>query len=238
MSHFNSLQCFGQRTNLVYLNQDRVSCTHLDTLLQELRVGYKQVVTNQLTTVANLLGQLHPVVPIVLIQTVLNRVDRIFCNQFFQVSNLLISGQLLTVRILWHATLQLTIVVEPLTVLLNSKLWSSAVHSNLHILAWLITCILDSLNDRIQGIFNTIELRSETTLITYSCRQAALLQQFCQSVEYFCTHTNAFFDRRSTHWTNHKLLESNRSIRVCATVDDVHHWNGQRISVDTTDITI
>ena len=84
MSHLDSIQCLGERTNLVYLDEDRVSSTHLDTLLQELHVGYKEVVTYQLATVADGSGQLHPVVPIVFIKTILDRIDRIFGNQFFQ----------------------------------------------------------------------------------------------------------------------------------------------------------
>ena len=36
VSHLDSIQCLGKRTNLVHLDEDRVSSTHLDTLFQEL----------------------------------------------------------------------------------------------------------------------------------------------------------------------------------------------------------
>lgn len=72
MSHLDSIQCLGERTNLVYLDEDRVGCTHLDALLQELHVGNKEVVTYQLATIADGSSQLYPVVPIVLVKAILN----------------------------------------------------------------------------------------------------------------------------------------------------------------------
>lgn len=95
VSHLDSIQCLGKRTNLVHLDEDRVGSTHLDALFQELHVGNKEVVTYQLTTVADGSGQLHPVVPIVLVKAILNRIDRIFGNQFFQELDLLSSSQFL-----------------------------------------------------------------------------------------------------------------------------------------------
>ena len=79
-----------KRTNLVHFNQYRVGCAHLDALLQELGVGYKQVVAYQLAAVANLLGQFYPVVPVVLVESVLDRVDRILGDELFQIGNLLV----------------------------------------------------------------------------------------------------------------------------------------------------
>src|SRR5574344_987251 len=162
VSHLNSIQCLCKRTNLVYLDEDRVGSTHLDTLFQELHVGNKEIITYQLAAVADGSGQLHPVVPIVLIKTILNRIDRIFGNQFLQELDLLGSSQFLTIRILLLAILQLAVIVEPLTILLNGKLAGSTVHGNLHVLTWLITGIPDSLADAVERIFDTIECRSET----------------------------------------------------------------------------
>lgn len=40
--------------------------------------------------VANLLGQFYPVVPVVLVESVLDRVDRILGDELFQIGNLLV----------------------------------------------------------------------------------------------------------------------------------------------------
>src|SRR3712207_2997885 len=132
MSHLDSLEGLGERTYLVHLNENTVGSAHLDTLFKELHVGNEEVVTYQLAAVANLGGQLHPVFPVVLVESILNRIDRILGNQFLEICDLLLCGELLAIRILGHSILQLAIVVEPLAIFLNGKLRSRAVHSNLH----------------------------------------------------------------------------------------------------------
>ena len=78
MSHLYSIQSLSKRADLVHLDKDRVSSTHSDALLQELHVGNKEVVADQLATVTDGRRKLHPVVPIVLVKTVLDGIDRIF----------------------------------------------------------------------------------------------------------------------------------------------------------------
>ena len=151
---------------------------------------------------------------------------------------MLSSCEFLAVRILLLAVLQLAVIVIPLTILLNSELAGSAVHSNLHILSWLITSILDCLADALKGVLNAIECRSETALVADSSGKAATLQELCQGMEHLRTHTDCLLLIRSTHRTDHKLLESDWSIRVSTTVDDVHHRNWKGVSVATADVAI
>ena len=238
VSHLYRIQSLGKRTNLVHLDKDRVSSTHFDAFLQELHIRNKEVVTNQLATVSDGSCKLHPVVPIVLVKTVLDGINRIFGDEFFQELDLLGSCELLAVSILLLTVLQLAVVVEPLTVLLNSKLAGSAVHCYLHILSRLITGILDCLTDALNRILYTIECRSETTLVADSSRKSTNLQELDQGMEHLSTHTDGLFLIRGTHRTNHKLLESDWRIRVSTAIDDVHHRNGKAVSVTTTDIAI
>src|SRR3712207_109635 len=107
MSHLDSLEGLGERTYLVHLNENTVGSAHLDTLFKELHVGNEEVVTYQLAAVANLGGQLHPVFPVVLVESILNRIDRILGNQFLEICDLLLGGELLAIRILGHSVLQL-----------------------------------------------------------------------------------------------------------------------------------
>ena len=78
MSHLYSIQSLSKRADLVHLDKDGVSSTHSDALLQELHVGNKEVVADQLATVTDGRRKLHPVVPIVIVKTVLDGIDRIF----------------------------------------------------------------------------------------------------------------------------------------------------------------
>ena len=90
VSHLDSVEGLGERTDLVNLDKDRVTSTHLDTLLEVLHVGYEEVVTYELATVADSLGKLNPAFPVFLAEAVLDRVDRIFGDKLLEVSDLLL----------------------------------------------------------------------------------------------------------------------------------------------------
>ena len=57
-------------------------------------------------------------------------------------------------------------------------------------------------------------------------------------MEHFCTHTDSLLLGRSTHRTDHKLLEGDRRIRVSTTIEDVHHRNRKGVSIATADVAI
>ena len=132
----------------------------------------------------------------------------------------------------------MTVVVVVLTLLDHSELAGSAVHSNLHVLARLVAGILDGLNDAVQGILDAVECGSETTLVTHSSAQAALLEQLGQCVEYLGTHANSLALVLGTNGTDHELLEGDGGIAVCTAIDDVHHGHGQHMGIGTTDVAV
>ena len=104
MGHLDSVESLGQGTDLVDLDEDGVTSTHLDTLLEVLDVGDEEVITDELAASADGLGELHPAFPVFLGEAVLDRVDRVLGDQLLQVSDLLLAGELLAVRILLLAT--------------------------------------------------------------------------------------------------------------------------------------
>ena len=132
----------------------------------------------------------------------------------------------------------MTIVVVPFAILLYGKFRCGTVHSNLHILARFVAGILNRLHDCIQSVFDTVELRSETTLVANSCRQAASLQVLSQCVEHFGTHADSLTFARCANGANHELLESDGGVRVCAAVNDVHHRHGQNVCVCSADVAV
>ncbi len=66
LSLLDAVKGFSQCPDLVQLDQDGVSDTFLDALLEDLRVGDKYIVTHNLDFVAKPLGQDLPSIPIVL----------------------------------------------------------------------------------------------------------------------------------------------------------------------------
>ena len=78
--HFDGIQCFGQRTYLVYFNQYGVGTAFFDAHCKEVHIGDEQIVSYQLATVADTVGQFFPAVPVVLAHAVFDRVDGILVD--------------------------------------------------------------------------------------------------------------------------------------------------------------
>ena len=85
VSHLDRFQCFGNRTDLVQLDQNGVAAAQFDALLQTFSIGNEQVVANQLYLAAQLCRQLLPAFPVFFVQSVFDRDDRILLYQFLPV---------------------------------------------------------------------------------------------------------------------------------------------------------
>ena len=57
-------------------------------------------------------------------------------------------------------------------------------------------------------------------------------------MEHFSTHADTLLEAACAYRTDHELLEADGSVRVSATIDDVHHRNRKDISVATADVAI
>ena len=76
LRQLNCLQRLGQRSNLVQLDQDRIADPIADALREDLHVGHKDIVPDQLHTFPKTLGQHAPALPVKLTQTILDRQNR------------------------------------------------------------------------------------------------------------------------------------------------------------------
>ena len=170
-----------------------------------------------------------PTGPVILVHTILDRINRVFVHQLTQISDLLLG-----VTLSAFLTLEFRIIIHTIVI----KLGSSAIHGYRHILARLISSGFDSGHNRIQGIFRTIQCRSETALITYSRAQTTIVQYFLQRMENLCAHTKPLTETLRTYRTNHEFLKSDRSVGVRTSIDNVHHRNRQHVGICSTDITI
>ena len=72
LCEFYGAESFGERTDLVYLYEDRVGATFFDTAFEVLDIGYEQVVAYELATVADKVGENLPACPVVFRHTVLD----------------------------------------------------------------------------------------------------------------------------------------------------------------------
>ena len=68
----------------------------------------------------------------------------------------------------------------------------SAVHTDHYVFTRFVSGSFDGCDDRVQSIFCTFQIRSETTFITYGSAETAVFQYLLQCVEYFGTHSQTF----------------------------------------------
>ena len=97
---------------------------------------------------------------------------------------------------------------------------------------------MDRLDDAIERILYAIELRSETTLVTYGSAESTIVEHLLECVKCLGTHAERLAKALGTDGTDHKLLKSDGSIAMCTSVDDVHHRHGERVCVDATDVAV
>ena len=227
--HIDSVECLGEGTDLVYLDEDRVTTALSDTTTEVFDIRYEEVITYELDLLAELVGELLPAFPVVLCHTIFNRVDRILLYELGEEGDLLIDCTLDPV-----CTFELRVVVH--TVL--EELRGSAVHSDRDVLTRYIACLFYSLQDRLDSVLCTVESGSEATFVTYSCAEATVVEHLLEAVEDLGTHTKTFTEGRGSDGTDHEFLEGDRSIGVRAPIDDVHHRYGEHVGIRATDVAV
>ncbi len=93
LRQLDAIESFSERADLVNLDQDRISDPELDSLLKKLSVGDKEIVADELHSVAELIRQQLPTVPIVFRHAVFDGDDRILVAPALPVRDHLFAAQ-------------------------------------------------------------------------------------------------------------------------------------------------
>ena len=214
---------FCQRSNLIHFDQNAVCDPFIDAALQTSRVGHKQVVTNQLHSIATLVGQHLPCVPIVFATSVLDAADWVAINPIRQEIN--------------HASRIKAFAVN-LVDAIFIKFSGSDIQRDLNLLARLIARFLDRGHDHAERFFVATKVRSKTTFVTHGGVHAFFLKHFLQIVEDLATTTHGITKSLEAQRHHHELLDINIVVSVFATVDDIHHWSRQQIPSSSAKVTV
>ncbi len=210
LGHLDRFQGLGQRTDLVELDQDGVTDLLVDTALEDLGVGYEQVVTDQLYLFADLVGQDFPASPVGLVHAVFDGDDRVALGQASQVVSK-------TGRIEYLAF------ASQIVVAVFVELAGSAVQCQSNVITQGIASIGNGFGDGSQRIFVGRQVRRKATFITHGSVQAARLQNRLEVVENFSAHAQCIGEVLGANRLNHELLNVDVVVGVLTTVDDVHH---------------
>ncbi len=167
LCQFYGAKSFGQRTDLVNLNEDGVCATEFDTFFKIFDVGNEEVVAYELAVLADKIGKDLPACPVVFGHTVFDGIDRIFFNEFFQELCLLFGCELGSVGTLFPGIIVHTVLEE---------FGGSAVESDGDVATGNVAGFFDSLDNYVECVFSSVESGSETAFVAYGSAQATCFQ--------------------------------------------------------------
>ena len=215
LGHLDHVEGFGQRADLVDLDQDGVGHALLDALGQPLRVGHEEVVAHELDPLAQPLGQEPPALPVVLGHAVLDRQDGVLVDQF-----------LVEVDHLGRALLGVGFGLEIIGAVLV-ELVRRGVDAEADLLAGLVARPLDGGEDEGEGLSVGLEVGGEPALVADGGLVALLLQNGLEVMEDLAAHADGLGDAAGAHGQDHALLEVEVVVGVGPAVEDVHHRDGE-----------
>ena len=93
LGQLHAVEGFGEGTDLVHLDEDRVGGAGIDALLEELGVGDEEIVAHQLYMAADGVGELLPRDPVALGAAVLDRDDRVLRGELAVELDHLVAGE-------------------------------------------------------------------------------------------------------------------------------------------------
>ncbi len=178
MGQLNRLNRFGQRSDLVDLDQDAVGDAFVDAALQSCRVGDEQVVADQLNLVATFVGQHFPAVPVVFAAAVFDRADRILVSPVGQEVDHRAGIEFFAVDLVDA----FGFVVE---------FGRGDIQGDLNLFARLVAGFFDRFHDQIERFDVAAQVGSETAFVADGRVQSFVLKHFLQVVEDLAAATQA-----------------------------------------------
>src|SRR5712692_4133579 len=182
--HLDGLDRFGYRADLVELDQNGVGNLLRNPPRKNLRIGYKDVVADQLQLAAELLCKALPAVPVVLGHSVFERDDgelprpaRPELDHLFRCASGLVR--------LAENVLAARLVIE---------FAGGRVERNGRVLAGLVACRKDGLEQDFDGLFIRFEVRGKAALIADGRGVAALFEHGLQVVKDLDAHAQRLIE--------------------------------------------
>ena len=229
LGQINRRQSLGNRANLVHLDQDGIGHAQINALLQELDVGDKQIIADQLHALGiELVRQQLPAVPIAFGAAVFNG------HNGELLAPALIHGHHLGRR--FHGLVAL--VQRVLAGLGVIEFAGGHIEGNEHILARFVARRANRRHENLQRLRIAVQRGRKTALIAHRGGQLAALENLLQRVEHLGAHPQPFGKRLGAARHNHELLHINWRIGMRAAVDDIHHRHRQHVGIEPAQMPI
>ena len=225
LGHIDCCQCFGQRANLVDLDQDGIGGGGFDAARQPGDIGDEKVIPDQLHLAANFFGQQLPSRPVIFRHAVLNRGNREILGQFGEIGDLLFNRALFAL-----ALVMVDAILE--------ELGGGAVEAQHHVLAGLEARRLDGLDAKFQRRLGGGQIGGKAAFIANIGVVARLFQRGFQHMKHFRPPAHRFFQRGCADGQDHEFLKINGIVGMDTAIDDVHHRHRQHSGLRAADIAV
>ena len=216
------LQGFGERADLIHLDQDRVGHAQIEAALQAGAVGHEQVVAHQLHRAAQLVGEQLPAVPVVLGDAILDRDDREAIHQRRQ--------------LIHHLGAAVAAAVEGIAVV-GKEFGAGHIQGQGNLVARAVAGLLDRLHQQVAR-FDVAQIRREPPLIAHGRAQALVLEQALEGVEHLGAHAQRLAEGRRAVGHQHEFLEIQAVGRVGTAVDHIHQRHRQQRGHRATQVAV
>ena len=227
VGELDGVERFGERTDLVHLDEDGVGTAFVDAALEELDVGDEQVVADDLDAIAEGVVELLPAGPVVFVEAVLDGVDGVVLDEGRVELDHLV-GVFLAALGLEH--------VETLVFVVEAA--GGRVEGDEDVLARLIAGLLNGFHDDLEGFFVGGEVGGEAAFVAHAGGQAAVAEHLLERVEHLGAHPQGLAEVGRAEGLDHELLDVHVVVRVGAAVQDVHHRHGQDAGAHAADVAV
>ena len=225
LRHLDRREGFGERADLVDLDQDGVRDPAADAFAQDLRVGDEDVIAHQLDIAAEAIRQQLPAVPVVLRHRVFDAEDRVLVGPGREIVGEFSRRQLQALGCQVIASIAM-------------ELGGRAIETDDDLLAGGVAGPLDGLENQIERRLVAGQVGGEPAFVADSGRHATRVEQLLEGLEDLGPATQRFAKRRQAQRNDHELLHVQAVVRVRTAVDDVHHRHRQLHARRPTEIAV
>ena len=209
---------FGERADLVGLDEDGVAGSFFDSFLEELDVGNKQVVADDLEVLAEACGEILPAVPVGFAETVLDADD----------AELVAEGGVpvdeVGVGFVFAGSFEEVVAVFVI------ELAGSYVHAEAEIFTDLVAGGLNGFGNHFEGfVVAVFDAGAVAAFVTGEGGVAVIGDDFFEGVEDFGAHLDGLEDVFGAYRNDHVFLKVSAPVGVGAAVDEVHHREGESL---------
>lgn len=220
----HSFNRFGQRADLVNLQQKSIAGLLVNGCLNSGWVGNEQIITNNLAFLTNSLGHVGVSCPIVLIEGIFNWFNWVMVNKVF-----VECGELLRIDLEFTVVFRV-LEVQVVDILVSHKeFWGGHIHAEINFAQ--MARFFNGLHQEVESFLVVLDAGCEASLVTdvSGIHSVFLFDDALQGVVNLSAESHGLTEAGSTSGQQHKFLHSEFVASMFSSIDNIQRGDGQYI---------